>query len=216
VTGAPHLYIITDRQACLGRPLLAVIAAALAGAGPAIRAGARVAVQLREKDLDARPLLALARTLRALTAEVGAGLFVNDRLDVALAVDADGVHLGGRSLAAADVATVAPMLQVAVSLHHPNEVAAVLRNPNVTFGVFSPVYPTPKKSPAVGLDGPSGLRAACQAAGSLPILALGSVDAEKLPECLAAGASGVASIRAVLSATNPNKVVSQFMISSGF
>jgi thiamine-phosphate pyrophosphorylase len=216
VTGAPHLYIITDRHACLGRPLPAVIAEALAGAGSAIRAGARVAVQLREKDLDARPLLTLARMLRALTADAGAELFINDRVDVALAVGADGVQLGGRSLTAADVFTVAPTLPVAVSLHRPDEVVAAKRNPNVTFGVFSPVYPTPKKTPAVGLDGPFGLRAACQAAGALPVLALGSIGPEKLPECLAAGAVGVACIRAVLSATNPNNVVSQFMISSGF
>lgn len=86
----PRLYLITDRHATGGRPLRDVVAAALHGAGPA---ASQVAVQLREKDLPARALVELARELRAITTAAGAGLFINDRVDVALAVNADGVHL---------------------------------------------------------------------------------------------------------------------------
>jgi len=215
VTGAPQLYIITDRHATAGRPLPSVIATALAGAAPAIRAGARVAVQLREKDLPARPLLALARELRAVTAAAGAALFVNDRVDVALAVGADGVHLGGRSLAPADVAAIARSLPVAVSLHHPDELAAASRHPNVRFVVFGPVYWTPEKTAPVGLAGPRGLAAAVAAANQsptpVPILALGGVEPPHVPECIGAGAAGVACIRAVLSDTSPDRVVAQIM-----
>ncbi|MEA2695926.1 MAG: thiamine-phosphate pyrophosphorylase, partial [Myxococcales bacterium] len=157
MTGAPHLYLITDRHATLGRPLPSVIAQALAGAERGIRAGARVAVQLREKDLEGRALLEFARELRRLTAEAGAGLFINDRVDVALAVGADGVHLGGRSLSPADVATIAPSLPVGISIHTPDEAAAARRNLNVQFAVYGPVYPTPNKSPPTGIGGSSGL-----------------------------------------------------------
>lgn len=215
MTGAPQLYIITDRHATAGRPLPSVIAAALAGAGPAIQAGARVAVQLREKDLPTRPLLTLARQLRAITAAAGAGLFINDRIDVALAVGADGVHLGGRSLAPADVAAIAPSLPVAVSLHHPDEVAIAARHPNVRFAVFGPVYATPEKATPVGLAGPGSLVAAVSVAGRqpapLPILALGGVGPEQVPECFAAGAAGVACIRAINSHPNPDQIVMQIM-----
>jgi len=214
VTGAPHLYIITDRHATLGRPLPAVIAQALAGAERGIRAGARVAVQLREKDLEGRALLEFARALRRLTADAGASLFINDRVDVALAVGADGVHLGGRSLSPADVATVAPSLAVAVSIHSPVEAAEARRNFNVRFAVYGPVYPTPNKSPPTGIDGTTGLSAA--AGHGLPLLALGSVDAGSVPECRTAGAVGVACIRAVVSATNPDEAVARIIISLEF
>ena len=217
MTGAPHLYIITDRHASLGRPLPEVIARALAGAATAIRAGARVAVQLREKDLDARALLAMARDLRAITAGTGAALFVNDRLDVALAVGADGVHLGAGSLASADIARVAPDLAIAISIHRPEEAAAARRNPQVRFAVFGPVFNTPGKSPPTGLNGPAGLRAACLAGGpALPILALGGINPEQVPELIAAGAHGVACIRAVVAAINPDSTVERFMISREF
>jgi thiamine-phosphate pyrophosphorylase len=214
VTGAPHLYIITDRHATLGRPLPAVIAQALTGAERGIRAGARVAVQLREKDLEGRALLQLARELRQLTADAGAGLFINDRVDVALAIGADGVHLAGRSLSPADVATMAPSLPVGVSIHSPAEAADARRNFNVQFAVYGPVYPTPNKSPPTGIAGSSGLSAAAR--HGLPLLALGSVDAERIPECRTAGAVGVACIRAVVSATNPDQAVARLIISLGF
>src|SRR5437763_1336052 len=80
------------------RPLADVVEAALEGVRRGGLAADRVAVQLREKDLLAGPLLELARPLRALTARDGIALYVNDRIDVALAVGADGVHLGGDAL----------------------------------------------------------------------------------------------------------------------
>src|SRR5256885_6845916 len=110
-SSAPWLYIITDRQATGGRPLVAVVAEALAGARAA---PGRVAVQLREKDLDARSLCELARALRPVTAPAGAELFINDRLDVALAAGADGVHLGGGALSVEQARSTSPEIPVAV------------------------------------------------------------------------------------------------------
>jgi len=81
-----NLYLITDRHQTKGQPLTAVVEEALKG-------GAK-AVQLREKDLSARELFELALSMRRVTKDYGAKLFINDRVDIAMAVKADGVHLG--------------------------------------------------------------------------------------------------------------------------
>jgi len=198
----PRLYLITDRRATAGRPLVEVVRRALAGAPP----GA-VAVQLREKDLEGGALLALARELRAVTRDAGAALFVNDRVDVALAAGADGAHLGGRALRPADAARIAPAteLALAVSTHARAEVEAARACPAVRFAVFGPVWETPSKrrlGAPVGLD---ALRAARQA--GLPLLALGGVTPTRATECRAAGADGIACIRAVLEADDPSAAV---------
>jgi thiamine-phosphate pyrophosphorylase len=205
--GVPRAYLITDRHATAGRPLVEVVRAALAGAPPGT-----VAVQLREKDLQggsAGALTALARELRAVTAAAGAALYVNDRIDVALAVGADGVHLGGRSLSPADVARVAPGLGVAVSAHGRADVVAAAGSPNVRFAVFGPVFETPSKrgfGPPLGLE---ALRAATDA--GLPLLAIGGVSPPRAAACLAAGAQGVAAIRAVMGAPDPGQAICEFL-----
>src|SRR5215831_18140924 len=108
----PPLILVTDRHATGGRDLIDVVAAALAAGLPA--------VQLREKDLPGRPLLALAERLRTATARAGALLFVNDRVDVALACGADGVHLGDGSMPAATArALVGDAVLIGVSTHEP-------------------------------------------------------------------------------------------------
>jgi len=204
---APRLYLITDRTATGGQPLDRVVAEALAGAGA--RAG-EVAVQLREKDLGGRALLALARSLRAVTAAAGAQLYINDRVDVALAANADGVHLGGRSLAAADVRALAPRLRVGISTHEPDEVrrAAAAR---ADFVVFGPVFATPSKPGfCVGVD-----RLAQVAELGVPVLALGGIDEKNAQECILAGASGVACIRSVMAATKIDKTVSSLLACVG-
>jgi thiamine-phosphate pyrophosphorylase len=189
------LYLITDRRSLpLGRDLLATVRGAMRG-------GVR-AVQLREKDLSAAQLYPLALELRQLTREFHARLLINDRVDLALAVDADGVHLGGHSL---PVAVVRQFLGeqriIGVSTHHPDEVkaAAVAGADFVTFG---PVYSTPSKlayGPPVGLE---PLAAIC-AHAPLPVFALGGVSAARLPALRAAGCQQVAVIGAILQANDP-------------
>jgi thiamine-phosphate pyrophosphorylase len=203
VSVAPALYLITDRKATNDRPLADVLEAALAG-----RAGHRLAVQLRENDLPTPALLALAAELRAITARAGAALYINDRVDVALAVGADGVHLSGRSLAPADVARVAPTLAVAVSTHARSDVERLVSATNVVFAVFGPVFDTPSKR---AYGPPVGLNALAEAAGAIPLLALGGVTPERAGACIAAGASGVATIRAVMSAVDPKGAVAEFV-----
>jgi thiamine-phosphate pyrophosphorylase len=203
----PRLYVITDRHATAGRALTDVVRAALAGT-PADARGA-VAVQLRDKDLDGRALTALAHALRALTRAAGAALYINDRVDVALAVGADGVHLGGRALAPADVARVAPALAVAVSTHTRAEVEAAARAPNVRFAVFGPVWDTPSKRP---YGPPVGVDALGDAATvGLPLLALGGVTSARVAEARAAGAVGVACIRAISAADDPGTALAALL-----
>jgi thiamine-phosphate pyrophosphorylase len=204
VPGAiPRLYLVTDRHATAGRPLAEVVRAALAGV-PAEARGA-VAVQLREKDLEGRALLALARALRELTSAAGAALYVNDRVDVALAAGADGVHLGRRSLAPAEVARIAPGLGIAVSTHTRAEVQMARACPDVRFAVFGPVWDTPSKR---SHGAPVGLEALRDAARvGLPLLALGGITAARVTECHAAGAAGGACIRAILEAEDPGTAV---------
>ena len=202
---APRVYLVTDRHATLGRPLGAVVRDALAALDDAPFPRTEIAVQLREKDLDARALVTLAHELRAITATAGVRLYVNERIDVALAIGADGVHLGGGALPLADVRAIAPDLGVAVSTHAVAEVAALRGGPRIDFCVFGPVFATPSKQrygPPLGLP---RLAEAC--ALGVPVVAIGGIDAESVAACRAAGASGVACIRAVLSAASPAQVL---------
>lgn len=176
-----------------------VVARALAGIAGSGLPPAEVAVQLREKDLGGRALTELARRLRATTAAAGTRLFINDRIDVALAVGADGVHLSGTSLAVADARRLAPRLAVAMSAHRARE----LRDAGdlIEFAVFGPVRDTPSKR---AYGPPLGLPALAEAArAGTPVLALGGIGADDVPEVLAAGARGVACIRAVMAAPDP-------------
>jgi thiamine-phosphate pyrophosphorylase len=200
---APRLYIITDRTATGGRALIDVVAQALEGARGRER---EVAVQVREKDLSGRALLELCRALRSVTAPVGAQLFVNDRVDVALAADADGVHLGGASLSPADVRTIAPRLRVAVSTHTAAEVAAAAAA-RADFVVFGPVFATPSKPNfVVGLAQLERVIAL-----GVPVVALGGIDAQNAHSCTIVGASGVACIRSVMAATKIPQTVSSLL-----
>jgi thiamine-phosphate pyrophosphorylase len=183
----PRLVLVTDRAATAGRELVDVVAIAVDAGLPA--------VQLRDRDLPGRPLLALAERLRAVTARAGALLFVNDRIDVALACGADGVHLGAGSVPV-DVARrlVGDAALVGVSTHAPGEAAA-----DADFAFFGPVWETPTKA---GAQGTARLADAVRAA-SIPLLAIGGVDASRVAEARGVGAAGVAVIRAILAAADP-------------
>lgn len=197
------LYLITDRRSLpAGRDLLATVRAALKG-------GVR-AVQLREKDLSAAELYLLAREMRQLTREFGARLLLNDRIDIALAVDADGVHLGGHSLpVAAARRLLGPDRLIGLSTHHADEVrdAALSGADFVTFG---PVYATPSKLPYGPPLGLPSLSLVCTNP-PLPVFALGGISAACLPELRAAGCRRVAMIGAILHAPDPTAAAQFFL-----
>ncbi|HAD05036.1 MAG: thiamine-phosphate diphosphorylase [Desulfuromonadales bacterium GWD2_61_12] len=197
------LYLITDRhQLPAGRTLGETVRAALEG-------GVR-AVQLREKDLAAAELYPLARELRALTRAFGAKLLVNDRVDIALAVEADGVHLGGHSLPIAVCRTLlGPDKLLGVSTHRLGEIDAAA-GAGADFVTFGPVYPTPTKLPFGPPLGPEALAAAC-ATTPLPLFALGGIGKEQLPPLRLSGCCRVAVISAILTAPDPRSSASTLL-----
>lgn len=188
------VYLVTDRAQTDGRSLIDVVSAALKGGVGA--------VQLRERGLETRALLELATALRAATRATGAALLINDRIDVALACDADGVHLPGHSFAVAEArALLGPQRLIGVSTHHPDEVRDAAAA-GADFAVFGPVFATPSKAAygaPLGVDALTRARAAT----TLPLFAIGGVDASTVAAVRDAGADGVAVIRAVLAADDP-------------
>jgi thiamine-phosphate pyrophosphorylase len=197
------LYLITNRQGLAAeRTLIDAVAAALEG-------GVR-AVQLREKDLDDAALYPLARDLRALTREYGARLLINDRIDLALAVEADGVHLGTRSLPTAEARRLlGPVPLIGVSTHHPEEIAEAASQ-GADFVTFGPVYFTPSKAPYGEPVGLEALRSACSVS-PLPVFALGGIQPHRISEVLDSGAHGIALISAILSRPDPARAAREIL-----
>ena len=199
------LCLITDRRAT-ARPLLDVVEECLA-------AGLR-AVQLREKDLGVRDLLALARPLREATRRHGARLMVNDRADVALVVQADGVQRTQASLPVSALRAIgSPPFLIGASVHSLDEAREAAAQ-GADLLLFGPVYDTPSKRP---YGPPQGLSPLGRVAGSVgvPVLAVGGITPARVPDVLAAGAAGVAVISAILSAERPTDAIKAFLDALG-
>ena len=189
-----RLYVITDTRAARGRSLVEIVAAALAGGATAI--------QLRDKSSSTLAQVELGRALRRLTAAAGALLLVNDRVDVAHAIEADGVHLGPDDLpVAAARAILGPRAIVGGSSGNLEELARSLADGVDYLGV-GPMYPTVSKSDAGPAIGPGGL-ATIRQATELPIVGIGGIDAANLGPVFEAGADGVAIISAIVGADEP-------------
>ena len=188
------LYLITDRMQTAGRALPAVVAESLRG-------GLR-AVQLREKDLAAGQLLELAVELRQLTREYGAKLLINDRIDVALAAGADGVHLGKAGLPVPEARRILGSKRLIGYSAHSAEEALQAQLDGVDFVTLGPVYHTPSKAQ---YGEPLGLSALSEAVRlvTIPVFALGGVRPASVAEVLSGGAHGVALISAIMAAPNP-------------
>jgi thiamine-phosphate pyrophosphorylase len=167
-------------------------------------------VQLREKSMEARPLLALAEVVRRRTEEFGALFIVNDRVDVAIAAGADGVHVGQDDLPVAEARRqLGAGGLIGLSTHREEEVltatgatgAAPESRPD--YFAAGPVHATPTKPgrPAVGID----LVAFAAAHAVQPFFAIGGIDETTLPGVLAAGARRVAVVRALTEAGDPGE-----------
>ena len=155
-------------------------------------------IQIREKDLDARALVELARFAVAETRETPARVLVNDRLDVALAANAAGVHLGENSLPVEIVAEWRRRsgrldFLIGASCHSLDAARAAERG-GANYVFFGPVFETPSKAAFGAPQGIERLREVC-AAVKIPVLAIGGVNAENLRDCIQAGAAGIAAIR---------------------
>ncbi|MBI1941460.1 MAG: thiamine phosphate synthase [Acidobacteria bacterium] len=182
-----RLCYITDRRALEPKPLLPIVL-------EAIRAGVDL-VQIREKDLATRDLLDLvdAAVGAARQAKSGTLVIVNDRLDVALAAGASGVHLGAQSMPAREVRRIAPdNFLVGVSCHSLEE-ALEAESTRADYALLGPIYETPSKLP---YGPPLGLEKLREVATrvKIPVLALGGITVERASACLEAGATGIAGI----------------------
>ena len=185
------LYVITDSALSHQRLDIDVVRAAIAGGATAI--------QLRDKAASGRQLAETGRALLELTRRAGALLIVNDRVDVAMAIDADGVHVGQDDLAAADVRRIiGPNKIVGVSASTLEEAIQAERDGADYVGTGA-VFATASKPDAGEPIGTRGL-ARIAAAVRIPTVAIGGINATNAVGCIEAGAAGVAVISAVVSA----------------
>jgi thiamine-phosphate pyrophosphorylase len=177
--------------------------------GASLEAGLR-AIQLRERDLATSSLIALAEETLCLTRKAGAKLFINDRVDLAMSLGADGVHLRGSSLPVCTVRRImGPSCLIGVSVHSVEEATRVEAD-GADFVVLGPIYETPSKR-SYGL--PLGLKPLEKVARStrIPIFAIGGITPTRAREVCAAGAFGVAVISSILEAESPAQATREYL-----
>lgn len=187
------LYVVITGNFCAGRPAADVLRACL-------DAGVRL-VQYREKDLDALALFRGAEAFRRLTAEAGALLIVDDRVDVALAVGADGVHLGQTDLPIAAARRIAPDLIVGASAHDLDEALAA-QDGGASYVNIGPIFATQTKDVPSGVVGPEMIGAIAPHL-HIPFTCMGGIKLHNVDQVLAYGARHVAVVTAVTAAEAP-------------
>jgi thiamine-phosphate pyrophosphorylase len=191
---ALRLYLVTDQALTCGRTLQDVVAAAVQGGA--------TCVQLREKQLGTADFLAQAQALKALLAPRNIALVINDRVDIALACGAEGVHLGQSDMPVEDARRILPAhVFIGWSVESMIDVARSAALPVDYLGV-SPIFATPTKTDTKtpwGLQGLQQVRAATR----LPLVAIGGLHVGNALEVLRAGADGLAMVSALCSAADP-------------
>jgi len=183
-----RIYLITDRHRTKG-DIFETIEEALSEGIKAI--------QLREKDMPIREKIQWAVKLKALVDRYNAMLFINDRVDVAIAVDAQGVHLNKDSIPVDVVKKTWPHLIIGYSAHSLEEVLSV-QDKGADFVTFSPVFETSSKPDAIP-QGLTKLREVCQRA-HIPVFGLGGITLTNALDVINAGAHGIAVVSAILGA----------------
>jgi len=198
-----RLYVITDRK------ILSPPSSLLTAVEEALKGGVK-AVQLREKDLGTREALDMAYKMREVCKAYNAKLYVNDRVDIALAVGADGVHLGQKSIPAHVVKkTFRDRFIIGVSTHNLDEALEAERG-GADFITLGPIYHTPSKikyGEPIGIDSLSRVKAQI----SIPVFAIGGITLDKVGEVKGAGADGVALISAILTAESIRGATEEFL-----
>ena len=190
----PTLYLVTDRALARGRDLADVVRAAVAGGV--------TCVQVREKDCSNREFLDVARRVQAVLRGTGVPLLINDRLDIALAVGAEGVHLGQQDLTLADARRLGPAAWIIGISAESVEDARRADAEGADYIGVSPVFATPTKTDTAKPLGLEGLRQ-IRAVTRLPLVAIGGINLGNAREVVRAGADGLAVVSAIVSADDP-------------
>lgn len=189
-----RLCLVTDRTLSRGRPLTDIVAAA-------VRGGATM-VQLREKEASTREFLEQARALKALLSPLKIPLVINDRVDIALAVDADGIHVGQGDMPIADVRRlVGGRMFVGLSASKREYVLANDAEAADYLGI-GPCYAQTTKPGTAAPHGIQGFRT-LRALTKKPVIAIGGIKASNAAPIIAAGADGLAVVSAIVSAEDP-------------
>ena len=197
------LYLITDRKLVTRR--LSLVTAVK----ESLKGGVK-ALQLREKDLGTRELLDMAYRMRELTGKYRAKLFINDRVDIALSVEADGIHLGQKSMPAYAVRRIVKdKFMIGVSAHSIED-AKQAEKGGADFITLGPVYQTPSKLKYGQPLGVDSIRKAKDEI-SIPVFAIGGIKKDRIKEVLDAGADGVALIRGILGAKDIKEKTGEFL-----
>jgi thiamine-phosphate pyrophosphorylase len=195
------LYLVTSQDMSCGRSTVEVVGIALA-------AGVRL-VQLREKGLAGPQLRGLAEEVRDLTAKAGALLIINDSVELALAVGADGVHLGHQDCPVAEARIAAPDLLVGASTHSVEE-AREAEQDGASYINIGPVFRTQTKSwddEFLGLDGVRRIGKEVE----VPFTVMGGIKEEHIPDLIAAGAAAIAVVTAVTAAEHPGEAAESLL-----
>ena len=191
--------LITDRKVC-GKKLTDIIEQAIDGGVGT--------VQLREKDLSTGDLYSLAKEIREITERKGANLIINDRVDIAIAVDADGVHLGWQSL---EIDTVRRMIgqdKIIGFSAHSLEEAERAENSGADYISISPIFDTVNKDYFIEPLG-VGEIGKIKAQINIPVIALGGINENNVSKVLKSGADGIAVISAILLSDSPGQAVTR-------
>jgi len=194
---ALNVYLVTDRELCLGRPLEEVVTQAVAG-------GCTM-VQLREKHMNTGEFVELARALKNRLKSMGVPLLINDRVDVALAADVQGVHVGQSDMKPADIRRLmGPNAIIGFSVETFEELAAAQHEPVDYLGI-GPVYPTQTKKDVKGSPwGLEGLRNAVKAS-KIPLVGIAGINQSNVCDVVSSGVEGVAVVSAICSAPSPRQ-----------
>ncbi|MDX2129539.1 MAG: thiamine phosphate synthase [Chloroherpetonaceae bacterium] len=195
-----RLLLITDRKACGERTLEQVVEASC-------KNGVRL-VQFREKDVSPRDAFGYAKALREITVKYGAKLIINSFLDIALAVDADGIHLSSTGIPIHEIRKQKPNLLLGKSTHSLSE-ALEAQLQGADYIQFGPVYDTPSKKiygQAQGVEKLSVITSKLH----IPVFAVGGITPENASACMNAGAAGIAVIRSLMTAKDISRTLQSF------
>ncbi len=180
----------------------------------AVKGGVR-AIQFRERNLDDQQALRVLRKFRKLLPKGKGLLLVNDRLDLCMASDADGVQLGYRSASVQEARSIlGKHAWIGISVHHRNELRA-LKKSEADFAVLGPVFPTPSKKGWLRSLGEKRLEQ-WVALSPIPVIAIGGIHSRNASDLVQGGVSGIAGIRSVFDSPKPREAAEKLVSACRF